>query len=369
MTRESSMELKKQEHESQFSVWLIASILFHLLILLIIFLWYVEQTIQRHFMKKEPQAIPLTMTKEQLQRHQQQEAEKKKNTPVLWKDLKKPDKDLVYTLMPGRKAVTEPEQEQEKPSQPEKKSEALPKVEPKPEPKVEKQIQEQIKQPEPKPVQPTPKKQEQVPTQQTIEQFPPTQKAVSIPTPKSKSQRFTDLKENLLQHPKQHQEQLIDPTEQPIEIASTPAGNKPKSNDPTILKNKITLQDLKLGFSKFLQEGNNDILMQQGNTNQPPDAQALRLITYKQQLAHTMRDAIVTHHRYYLVQNLHGTKTTYNLTIKRNGAFDSLTMLNSSGHPNLDTIIKEALESIKLYPAVPNHISGETFSAAWTFLH
>ncbi len=346
------MEIKKHEQESHFSIWLIASILLHFFILFIIFFLYLENRIQRHLFKKDSHVIPLSplsMSPQQIQK------EKNQKTAIVWKDLKKPKPEPkpepIYTLIPGRKAVTEPEQQT-----PEKKDKAT-----EAQSKIEKQ----------EPVQPTKQKslqQESIEKTEPLESTPH-QKPIDQPTEKSRSQRFSDLKEKLLQPSKNITESLSEQNIEPFEINIHSSNNKTESSDPTIVKKKITLQDLKLGFSKFLQEGNNDILIQKGNTNQPPDAQALRLISYKQQLAKTMREEINAHHRYYLVQHIQGFNVNYRLTIKRNGAFESYVLVKKSGNDLLDQIVQESLESIKLYPPMPNYISGDTFSVLWTYLH
>lgn len=346
------MEIKKHEQESHFSIWLIASILLHFFILFIIFFWYLENRIQQHLFKKESHVIPLSplsMAPQQIQK------EKNQKTAIVWKDLKKPKPEPkpepIYTLIPGRKAVTEPEQQM-----PEKKDKATDAPS-----KIEKQ----------EPVQPTKQKslqQESVKKPEPLESTP-LQKPIDQPIAKTRSQRFLNLKEKLLQNPKESTESLEEQNIESFAINTHSSNNKTEGSDPTIVKKKITLQDLKLGFSKFLQEGNNDVLIQKGNTNQPPDAQALRLITYRQQLARTMREAINAHHRHHLVQHVHGFNTSYRLTIKRNGAFESFSLLRKSGNDILDQIVQESLESIKLYPPVPNYISGDTFSEVWTSMH
>lgn len=362
------MEIKKHEQESHFSIWLIASILLHFFILLIIFFWYLENRIQQHLFKKNNHVIPLSplsMAPQQIQKENNQK------TAIVWKDLKKPKPEPkpepIYTLILGRKAVTEPEQQT-----PEKKDKATDtslKIEKSEQKSAQKSAQKpEIKQ---EPVQPTKQKRLQ---QESIEKTKelgsiPIQKSIDQSIAKTRSQRFLDLKEKLLQNPKESKKSLSEQNVEPFEINIHSSNNKTESSDPTIVKKKITLQDLKLGFSKFLQKGNNDILIQQGNTNQPPDAKALRMITYNQQLARTMVEAIHTHHRYHLVQNIHGLRPICQLTIQRNGTFVSYSLVRTSGNDIFDQIVQESLESIKLYPPVPNHISGDTFSAVWTFIH
>ena len=392
---QSLMELKKQEQDFQFSLWLIASILLHLLLFLIFLIWYFERSLQERLMHKNPEFKTVPLSPQQLQ---QQKEEEKKQTPVLWKDLKKPEKqpekkeDLVYTLVPGRQAVTQadptkpeakPEPEKKAPEQKTKQEESKPRSEishsPAPEPIPQKQeAPKQESHPEAKRTQPLPSKprhnvsQSQAATREPAQPIPakqePKPESQHQPQPKTTSQRHDDIKEKIVQEPKPNLYKPKENDQLVSEISSDPS-KKTDTNNPTIVKNKVTLQDLQLGFAKYMQEGNNDILLQRGNTNQPPDAAALRLITYQQQLAHTMREAIIAHHQYYLVENIRGTRPTYSITIDRSGKLVSFSWIKGSGSDILDKVMNEALQGIRLYPAMPQYVLGDTFSHAWTFMH
>ncbi len=388
------MELKKQEQDFQFSLWLIASILLHLLFILIVLFWYFERSLQDKLMRKNPEFKTTPLTPQQLQ---QQKEEEKKKTPVLWKDLKQPEKkeDLVYTLVPGRQAVTEAEPAKTESEKPKEKSLAKTKPE---EPRLEEPRLEMPQHvapqheapqppiPEPKPSQkqeaPKPRhkapqhvvSQSQTPTWEPSKSMPskPKYEHQPQPQPKTISQRHDDIKEKILQEPKLDPKQESDSLkkeDQLVSAISSDSSKKIDTTNPSIVKKKVTLQDLQLGFAQYMQEGNNDILLQRGNTNQPPDAQALRLITYQQQLAHTMREAIVAHHQYHLAESIRGARPTYSITIDRSGKLVSFTWIKGSGSDILDKVMNEALQGIRLYPAVPQYVLGDTFSHSWTFMH
>ncbi len=382
------MEFKKQEQDLQFSIWLIASIFLHILLIIIILFWYFQTSLQRLFLKKRPEAIQKKLTDQQLLQLKKEEARK---DPILWKDLKKPEKkeEIQHTLIPGRQAITEsiPESTQ-KPSEQQKEKQsaksiakkteektALPKKHQLEKPKQDIQTKEQ-KQKKEDPVKQSKKKPSWSPIQEKTNQqnaFQNTNLKLQPPSQevnqKTTEERHDVLKERLLKEAKLKAEQLIQEAKDQIIIAESQTAQKTNNNNPTIVKNKITLKDLQLGFSKFMQEGNNDILLQKGNTNQPPDAQALRLITYQQQFARTMREAIITHHQYHLVQHVRGTRPTYTITIDRSGKLLDFQLVTSSGNELLDKIMKESLQEVRLYPAMPQHLTGDTFSHAWTFLH
>lgn len=377
---------KKQEQDLQFSIWLIVSIFLHILLIIIILFWYFQTSIERLFSKKPRVETQKKLTDQQLLQLKKEEVRK---NPILWKDLKKPEKkeEIQHTLIPGRQAIAketaekitkidETQKEQLSTKTAVKKTNEQEIVQPKqdqPEsPKQDVQIKENKQdQRKEEPVQqskrksswPQIKQQDRLKLSKLQPQVSP-QPAIS----KTTEERHDDLKDKLLKEAKLKAEEQIQKAKDQIIAAESQAAQK-TNNNPTIVKNKITLKDLQLGFSKFMQEGNNDILLQKGNTNQPPDAQALRLITYQQQFARTMREAIVTHHQYHLVQHVRGTRPTYTITIDRSGKLLDFQLVTSSGNELLDKIMKESLQEVRLYPAMPQHLTGDTFSHAWTFLH
>lgn len=389
------MELKRQEQDLQFSIWFIASIFLHILLLILFLFWYFHTSLERILLKKNPEKNQKKLTDQELLQLKKEEARK---DTILWKDLKMPEKkeDLQYTLIPGRQAVTEPtpENKQKDSEQPKEKqpTESITKqIEPKKEEQKtseQKTVQAKEDLPEPKQdVEPKEYKQEQKkekshkkskkrpswsPIQEKINQEQAFQKsdikAPVIPQ-KTTEERHDDLKEKLLKEAKLKTEQLIQDAKNQIAIAESQAAQKTNTNNPTIVKNKITLKDLQLGFSKFMQEGNNDILLQKGNTNQSPDAQSLRLITYQQQLGRTIVEAVRTHHQYHLVQNIMGLRPQFTITIERSGKLNNFILISSCGNELFDKILTESIQSVRLYPALPQHITGDTFSQTWVFMH
>lgn len=393
------MELKKQEHDLQFSIWFIASIFLHIILIILFLFWYFQTSLERILLKKHPEKNQKKLTPQELLQLKKEEA--RKNT-TLWKDLKKPEKkeDLQYTLIPGRQAVTEPipedakkDSEQQKEKQPieptakkteQKKEEvqiseqkAVPQKEHLPESKPDIEIKElQQEQPEQKPIKKSKKRPSWSPIQEKINQQKSAQnkeekpQAVhqNLPT-KTTEERHDDLKEKLLKEARLKTEQLIQEAKDQIAIAESQATQKTTTSNPTIVKNKITLKDLQLGFSKFMQEGNNDILLQKGNTNQSPDAQSLRLITYQQQLGRTIVEAVRTHHQYHLVQHIMGLRPQFTITIERSGKLNNFILISSCGNELFDKILSESIQSVRLYPALPQHIKGDTFSQTWVFMH
>lgn len=318
------MELKKREQEHQITLWIATSILLHFLIMLVAFFLYLEQMKQRSLLQ-ESQPKNLDKEKQQM--------------------MNLHDPAVTYTLIPGRKAITT-----QPPNPTEKKQEKSN------EEKHNNQKAEQV---------PTPPKKKEIPLNQQskakIVQNKPipkadTKRSIQKETTKLEAlqQQLTkkDLTDNILE------DKLAKP--QPIDMKA--------HKEPTIQKKKISLQDLQLGFNQFLNEGNNDILLQHGTTNQPPDAKALKLITYNQQVAQTMKSAIVTHHQYKQLSNILGKKIWLTITLDRSGKMLNLQIIQGSGDQLLDKITLESLRDIHLYPPVPKHIPNDPFTMKWTLL-
>ena len=307
------MNVKKKEQESLLKTWIAASILLHLLILLLAFFWYLQDILKQklafRMQDKEATATPVTPSPPKKQLMQQHPA--------------------TYTLIPGKKAVTTPTTTT---------------------PSDEKEKQ-------------TTQKQEHIIEKPPIEKEQPitSQSKFSIPKPTQK-QELTPLE--LLQKKLKKEAALSEEKKE-----KEPAKLQPQSDqDPTIQKPKVTLQDLKLGFSKFLhQEGNNDLLIQHGK-KEPNDPQALKFITYNQQLARCMREAILTHEKWKNITHQHGKRIQFTLTIDRSGKLIDLQLRQSSTDRLLDQVTMEALKSIKLYPPLPKHITQDPYTMPWTLL-
>lgn len=297
------MEHKNREQENQFTVWMSASIMLHLLIILVAFFWYLDFSLRNLFSRKKA----LSPTQQQ---------QKDSSIP------QKKEDSLVYTLIPGRKAITESQQTSKETKEQESKTEP-----------IQQESKEQ-------------NKQEQTPIDLT--------KRFTIPKPKQ--QRLENIKKQLTQA-KDHLKE-----EETEKKAST------STNEPTVTKKKVSLEDLKLGFAKFLNEGNNDVLLQHGNTNKTPDAQSLRLITYNQQIARTMKEHILTHSQYDQLKDIRGKSVNLIITLERNGKQVSMKILQPSGHTLLDKVTEESLHQIKLYPPVPKHIEQDPYTMRWNLL-
>ncbi|MBM17461.1 MAG: hypothetical protein CL947_00135 [Epsilonproteobacteria bacterium] len=308
------MELKKQKYEQQLKNWIIASILLHLFMFIVIFFLYLEQSMHPTTFHNEHTST----TSKDLQ-------------AIQFKPLPK-EQQPTYTLIPGRKAVTESEQTQLKPQQ----SQAQSKQE-------EQQVQE---------------------SPQKVEQ-PPIKHNKTIPIKKTMPQRHQTMKQQLLESKLEPNSTTQDFKHDHLLEEKTDITKKIDTDEPTITKKKISLQDLKLGFAKFLNEGNNDVLIQHGNTNQSPDTQSLRHITYNRQIAKTIQEAFTAHSQYNTLPYIRGKKVLVSMSLERNGKLIESQIHQGSGNDLFDKVILESIQSVNLYPPVPKHITTIPHKMSW----
>lgn len=135
-------------------------------------------------------------------------------------------------------------------------------------------------------------------------------------------------------------------------------------------KSRMSLKDLSIGFDNYRKNiGNSQYLIQQGNTTAAASGESLKLITYNNQFAKTMIGSIRTHPQYQLIQYARGKQTVIAITIDRQGKLLNLSLIASSGDTNLDKIMIESIQSAGLYPAVPSFIPDDPFFQQWTIFH
>lgn len=132
----------------------------------------------------------------------------------------------------------------------------------------------------------------------------------------------------------------------------------------------ISFKDLNLGFdNNYKTIGNNAHLIQQGITMAAPDEVSLKHLTYYHQCAGMMKTAFATHPQTRLRQNATGKRFRFDLTVDRQGNQIKLTVIQGSGDIILDKIIHESIQSVTLFPKVPSFIEENPFTMHWTFLH
>ncbi|MBI2353146.1 hypothetical protein HYV11_02800 [Candidatus Dependentiae bacterium] len=361
---------KRQEQELRFEILFFISISFHFIIFLFMFLFYLEEKINNHHLKKND-STQIFPAKKELKKM-------KKEEPILWKDLKKEkvQKEEMVALIPGKKGILESLTQKSADSTahstktieqqiPTKSSENKEKFSPHTPSSLPTDQQKIIAQPS-KTAEPLPNNQEKNITLNNKSFFSnQKQDQEKKEEEKSKINRLLEMKNKLLQA----SNMTIESVNHQESHASQQSNFQKISSNDTITTKKITLQDLQLGFSNFIhQEGNNDILIRQGNSNKTANPHDLRLITYIQQVARTMKEAIITHTLFYKVQEIRNYSILFKINYERDGKFISYELIEGSKYPLIDRIVKESLESIKLYPAIPNHITDKDNIHVWRFI-
>lgn len=298
------MELKNKEFNSQLSVWITATILLHILVVLFLLFSYFDKLLEH---KEKINETKLTsFNAEQIAQQ---------------KAMQLKDPSVTYTLIPGKKPTNAQED--------------LQKTE-------ESKIIEESKKIE----------QNQIKSYEKSE--------IDLP-------KFPSLKQFSTHHQDKNRKEQID------QLAKTLVKDQKKSTDinkkNSIKKSKISLQDLKLGFSNFLQEGNSQAIIQQGNSNQKPDEQALKVLTYKDQVGSTMVTAVKSHELYHKLSSHKKMSTTFSIHINRSGELLAAKLQQSCGDFTLDNIILESVQRIKLFPPVPDYIPDQMLYQNWNFHH
>ncbi len=147
---------------------------------------------------------------------------------------------------------------------------------------------------------------------------------------------------------------------------STPYPFSPKPKTTS----RMSLKDLQIGFDNYRKNiGNSQYLIQQGNTSAAADGQSLKMITYNNQFAKTMIGSIQTHPQYQAIQYNRGKQIVVYITIDRQGTLLDLKVIAGSGDTLIDKIMVESIQSAGLYPAVPSFVLDDPFSQRWTILH
>ena len=133
---------------------------------------------------------------------------------------------------------------------------------------------------------------------------------------------------------------------------------------------EISFKNLNLGFDINAPTiGNNAHMIQQGITFAAPDEVSLKHLTYYHQCAGMMKTAFATHPQVRLRQYATGKKFRFDVTVDRKGNQINFVTIHGSGDMILDRIIQESIQSVSMFPSVPSFITDDPFVMKWTFLH
>ena len=337
-------------------IWIIASILLHLLIMLGL------KSIKMHQAKEKKRLLNnksdhaiLMMDQPKKQPIQQQ------TTPTINKQpiVKKPEKSKHnlhdFTLIPGRAGIDQ--QKLDDPANlknlPTPENQHL-KKELKHNKTNTDSIKKQFQEPENLDKKETEESLEETVAEKTENRPPILSSCVSI----IDQENQTKIQEKSKTNNKNHKKLRIDPIEQnPYEYTPNPS-------------REISFKNLNLGFDINASTiGNNAHMIQQGITFAAPDEVSLKHLTYYHQCAGMMKTAFATHPQVRLRQYATGKKFRFDITVDRKGNQINFVTIQGSGDMILDKIIQESIQSVTMFPNVPNFITDDPFVMKWTFLH
>lgn len=341
-------------------IWIIASILFHLLLALGIITLKIsslppvslkKETQDRAILmmdepkkqkiQTQPQSPAVQATAPQKKETKKEEKPKEKEEPKLkWSD---------YTLIPGRQGINKqniddpkqllnmpkPEEQKTKIDKKDKKTEKIT-----PEEKIEQKELIESKQ-----------KHSDLTDSQSLIAQPKPQKIIEKPITQfiDQDQKKRSIKEKLKKEFKRTPIEEQDP----YEFVPEPS-------------RLVSFQNLNLGFdNNYATIGNNANLIQQGITSAVPDAGSLKHLTYYNQCAEMMKSEIRTHPQIRLCQNISGKHLVCAVTVDRQGRQLEFRMLQGSGNIILDRVIQESIMAVKMFPKVPTFIPDSPFVMRW----
>lgn len=351
--------LKKKENTDQILIWIIASILFHILLGLILMIFNINQSLnlpqsttinktdfdRAILMMDQPQQQP-SLTEQAPQQQQQPKKEEKTKTPP---STSQDDPSRNFVLIPGKQGLDAQQLSK-------KDLENLPKPEDQSMPNMP-----------PLPEAPTVKNQTEKPKTQTQSIDKQPEQLKKEPThfvdDNPQASDIKKLEEKAVENENNDTEM---PTQ---ETSNTVAQQKPQQFVPQ-RKHNVSFKDLNLGFNEQSQTvGNTKYLIQNGLSFDVPDAESMKWITLKNQFAETMISSFRSHPQFYLRKPTGKQTVKFITTTNRQGQLVDLKLYESSKDIILDQIVMESLRSIKLYPQIPTFIKDDIFTQLWVYSH
>lgn len=359
--------LNKKENSDQILIWIIASILFHILLGLILMVFNIHHSLNL----PKPTTLPkqdydhAILMMDQPQQHQQPpitEQTAKQQEPKEEK-TKKPestsqnDPSRNFILIPGKQGLDAQQlSEKDLKSLPKPEEQSMPNMPPLPEkPDIKNQTETPLA--------------KQSETPKTL-----TQNIKKIPEPiKKEPTHFVDDDPRASMTKKTEEKKVEnqnDNSNSSIQETNEFIGQpKPQQFVPQ-RKHNVSFKDLNLGFNEQYQTvGNTKYLMQNGLSFDVPDAESMKWITLKNQFAETMISAFRSHPQFYLRKPTGKQMVKFITTTNRQGQLIDLKLYEGSKDIILDQIVLESLRSIPLYPQIPTFIKDDIFTQLWVYSH
>ena len=380
---------KKETGLHPIIVWIIASILLHILFVIISIFVKIDQQRKEADLKKIDKKNDMRVSAQDKQQAIMMLDQPKRPQPPQAAPMPKqapkqtpPPQTappLVHTLIPGRQGIDkqnliEDDGGDETPET-KKAIKPVPK-EPLTQKKQDASTPEEIKEPKTEAVTPKNVEKKETPkdshvdktsttTFQSNEKQETPAQTKTIESPKNLKNETKQTSETAPQAPAKPKAPIKQPEPSDDDDSSPyPFSPKPKT------KSRMSLKDLQIGFDNYRKNiGNSKYLIQQGNTSAAADGQSLKMITYNNQFAKTMLGSIQTHPQYPTIQYNRGKQITLFITIDRQGTLLDLKVIAGSGDTTIDKIMVESIQTAGLYPAVPSFVADDPFSQRWTILH
>lgn len=349
-------------------VWIIASILFHMLLLLGIItlkMNHIELPQPERINQQDRAILMMDEPKQKIMPTPQQVQQpiKKESEPKPQPQAQQPkEQPLNYRITPGKKGLD---------AQQIKKMTDLENL-PKPqdqitdEQKSQNQAEQQAKQEEP--IEKLPQAPEIIEKKEELPQETQLQE-LEEPDEKATQTRHSSSTTKMID---QEMRQSISkkPMEQETPSRSISQKQNPQDFVPKKQTSSISFKDLNLGFNEQIQTvGNSSSLIMNGTNFQVPTGTNLKHITYLNQCADMMVQAVRTHHSRRLVPATGHNHMYFKLSVDKSGRQLEFVKIKGTGNDLLDRIIEESIQSITLFPKVPSFINEEPFTMRWHYQH
>lgn len=141
------------------------------------------------------------------------------------------------------------------------------------------------------------------------------------------------------------------------------------NDDPRnfVPKRKRSLQKLDLDFDNRLANfGNNKNVWRQGNMTATADAKTIKEAQFISRFGDIILNSINTHPNRMENNHLRNKILKASVTTDRIGRLLNINIITSSGHPLIDKMISESIETAGLYPNLPDSIVGSSYTMIWT---
>lgn len=128
------------------------------------------------------------------------------------------------------------------------------------------------------------------------------------------------------------------------------------SESPKSKKKKFSLADLKKGFSRFIQQGN-DLASIQGNSEET-NAEGLKKLSYLRQVGHMYMNVEKKYITHIPNNNLIMQDSIVKAVVERSGKVISYALHQSSGDPIIDQYHIDMVKSLGMLPRIPKYLEA-----------